>query len=229
MKRLILIHGYVEDPGIFDRLAPLLPTGTVLRINIESEFDRWQPKGPVNAYTLAQFLRKSYTITADDVLIGHSMGGWIAINLKALTGATTIQISSYTNQHKPVSPIRSLAVIRFLANTGLLQSQPVISYIKKKYPFPESRALNFALVDRMAGMRKAYISWQMTILFAPVPPLTVSPDLRIHAKADNIVLPPDEPYTLVPGDHFALVFHPNEVADPIRKLLQPNSTAPSAL
>lgn len=225
MKRLILIHGYVEDPSIFDLLVPLLPAAIILRINIVTEFDRWPPNTVVNAYTLAQFLTKTHIITASDVIIGHSMGGWIAINIKAVTGAMAIQISSYTDQRKPVSPIYSLPFIRFLANTGVLQSLPAINYVKKKYPFEESKALNFALLNRLRGMRRAYISWQMDILFAPVPLLTVTPDLRIHAKKDNIVLPPKEPYSAVPGDHFSLVFHPHEVAGPIRDLLR----VPSAI
>ncbi len=229
MKRLILIHGYVEDPGIFDLLVPLLPPFPILRINVETEFDRWPANNPVNAYSLAQFLTNTHAITADDVIIGHSMGGWIAINIKAVTGAMAVQISSYTNQRKPVSPIHSLSFIRFLANTGVLQSLPAINYVKKKYPFAESKALNFALLNRMRGMRRAYISWQMEILFAPVPPLIVTPDLRIHAIKDNIVLPPKEPYSAVPGDHFSLVFHPHEVADPICDLLRAPSIIPNGL
>lgn len=218
MKRLILIHGYVEDPTIFDALVPLLPSTNIVRISVEDEFDRWPVKTPVNAYALAQFLATAYAITADDVVIGHSMGGWVAINLKAVTGATAIQIASYTDQRKPVSPIYNLAVIGFLANTGLMQSKLALTYVKKKYPFDESRALNYTFLDRLSVMRRAYISWQMSVLFAPVPPLTVSPDLRIHTRTDNIVTPPDEPYTLVPGDHFCLVFHPVEVASAIRSL-----------
>ena len=234
MKRLILIHGYVEDPSIFDALAPLLPLDTVLHVSVETEFDRWPAKTPVNAYTLAQFLTETYTITADDVVIGHSMGGWVAINIKAVTGATAIQIASYTNQRKPVSPVYNLRVIQLLATVGLLQSRAGVDYVKKKYPFAESRSLNFSLIDRMMTMRRAYLSWQMAVLFAPVPPLTVSPDLRIHSKTDNIVSPPDEPYAVVPGDHFCLVFHPNEVAGAIQTLfkekrfpVQPSPTLPA--
>ena len=57
-------------------------------------------------------------------------------------------------------------------------------------------------------MSREYIWQQQQTLFAPVPPLAVQPDLRVHAKRDNIVFTPDEPYTEVPGDHFSLVFYP---------------------
>jgi pimeloyl-ACP methyl ester carboxylesterase len=218
MNRLILIHGYVEDPTIFDALWPLLPSATVLAINVETEFDRWPARTSVNAHALAVFLAKQHDITTDDVIIGHSMGGWIAINIKAVTGARAVQIASFTDQRKVVSPVYDAGILRFMAATGLLQAQFSVDFIKKRYPFAESKALNFKLLDRLMTMRRDYIAWQLSVLFAPVPPLTVSPDLRIHATDDNIVRPPDEPYTVVPGDHFCLVFHPVAVADAIQTL-----------
>ncbi len=218
MKRLILIHGYAEDPTIFDVLLPLLPFDTVLAIGVETEFDRWPARTPVNACALAVFLAKQYDITADDVIIGHSMGGWIAIHIKAVMGATVVQIASFTDPRKVVSPVQHAGTLRFLANSGLLQTESAIDFVKKRYPFAESKALNFRLLDRLMTMRRAYVAWQLSVLFAPVPPLTVSPDLRIHAIADNIVRPPGEAYTEVPGDHFCLVFHAVAVAQAIQTL-----------
>lgn len=218
MKRLILIHGYVEDPTIFDQLAPLLPSSNILRIDLEAEFRRWLLSARVNGHTVAESLVRLYSITAHDVVIGHSMGGWISINIKAITGATAIQLASFTNQRKVVSPVYHHGLIKFVADTGLLQARSSVRFVKKTYPFEESRALNFMFLDRIGTLPKAYISWQMSVLFAPVPALTVTPDLRVHAKADNIVRPPDEPYTVVPGDHFCLVFHAAEVAKAINAL-----------
>ncbi len=218
MNRLILIHGYAEDPTIFDALRPLLPPANVLAISVEAEFDRWPGKTPVNARALAVFLAKQHNITADDTVIGHSMGGWIAIQIKAVTGATVVQIASFTDQRKVVSPVYDAGTLRFMANAGLLQTQFAVDFVKKRYPFAESKALNFRLLDRLMTLRRAYIAWQLSVLFAPVPPLPVGPDLRIHATADNIVRPPDEPYTVVPGDHFCLVFHALAVAQAIQTL-----------
>ena len=52
-----------------------------------------------------------------------------------------------------------------------------------------------------------------------------SPDLRIHAKRDNIVRYPDEEYAEVPGDHFSLVTHPKEVVDIILPFLSAYRTS----
>jgi pimeloyl-ACP methyl ester carboxylesterase len=220
MPRLILIHGYVEDPTIFDTLLPLLPPFNVLAISVETEFDRWPARTPISAHALAVVLAERYAITANDVVMGHSMGGWIAINIKAVTGATVIQLSSFTNQRKVVSPIYQAGLLNRLANTGFLQTQLAVDYVKKRYPFAESKTLNFFLLDRLRTMRPAYIGWQLSVLFAPVPFLAVQPDLRVHARADNIVRPPDEPFAEVPGDHFSLVFHAKAVAEPVLTLFE---------
>jgi pimeloyl-ACP methyl ester carboxylesterase len=226
MLRILLIHGYVENPAIFDTLAPLLPTDTnQVRLDLATECADWNPSSPVNAFTISQFLSKKYQIGRADVVIGHSMGGWIGANIKQLTGCRLIQLASWTDQAKIISPLRNLTVLRFMARTGLSQHRAVLNYLQKPYPFTESRALLISLVQGIADLDSGYLFQQQCILFAPVPPLTIRPDLRIHARPDNIVRPPDEPYTEVPGDHFSLVFHAPIVAEIIDKLLTKNSLA----
>lgn len=219
LNRIFLIHGYVENPTIFDTLVPLLPPADYVRIDLADEFGRWQPTGPVNVRRLAQYLTDQYKITADDVLIGHSMGGWTAVNIKQVSGAAAVQLASWTNQRKILFPTDNLTILRLLLNAGLTQSRTLNNYFKKQYPFAESRELYNRLIDESMQMTRRYIWQQLQTLFAKVPPLTVQPDLRIHARPDNIVRPPNETFVEVPGDHFSLVFHPELVAAPIRTLL----------
>jgi pimeloyl-ACP methyl ester carboxylesterase len=153
------------------------------------------------------------------VVIGHSMGGWIAINIKELTGATTIQLGSWTDKKKINFPVTNLRVIRWMLNNGVLQSNWLNNYFIKMYPFAESKELHIKLLSGSKTMPRPYIFQQMMTLFAPVPPLTVQPDLRVHARPDSVVNIPDEPFHEVPGDHFSLYYHPELVAEPILKVL----------
>lgn len=214
--RLIYIHGYVEDPTIFDQLAPLLPNEDVLRLNLQDEFARWNPDDrTINVSTLATYLAEAHQIGPTDVVVGHSMGGWIAVNLKAQTGCGALQISSYTDPRKIVTVTRNVALLRWLVRVGLVQSKAFARYALKKYPFEQSRALHRQLIQTMCAQPRRYIYQQLRVLLAPpiVPP--APPDLRIHTRTDNVLRPPDEPYHETPGDHFNLVFHPDEVATPI--------------
>lgn len=219
-NRIFLIHGYVEDPTIFDKLVPLLPPANYVPINLADEFPRWKPAGPVNVRLLAKYLTEHYSITPKDVVIGHSMGGWTAINIKEVSGATAIQLASWTNQKKIRFPTDNLTVLKFMAKSGITQSRTLTNFFKKQYPFDESRDLYSRLVEGSMHMTRDYIWQQLQTLFAEVPPLTIQPDLRIHARRDSIVSPPDESYAEVPGDHFGLVFYPELVAEPIRALLE---------
>jgi pimeloyl-ACP methyl ester carboxylesterase len=97
MKRLLLLPGYLEDTTVFDTLRPLLPAQSVLAIELEPEFAQWRPTGAANAVTFARHLARRYGIGPDDMLIGHSMGGWLAAHLKAQTGATAVLLSSFTD------------------------------------------------------------------------------------------------------------------------------------
>ena len=218
-NRILLIHGYVEDPTIFDQLIPHLPNVNFVRINLADEFLRWQPTGSIDVQMLAQYLTNYYKITDNDFIIGHSMGGWIAIHIKQLTGAGAIQVGSWTDPKKILFPTDSLAIVKFLLYSGISQSRLVNNYFRKKYPFHESRTLYNGLVDGSMRMTRLYLWQQAQILFAKVPPPTVSPDLRIHARRDNIIRFPDEPFAEVPGDHFSLVFHPERVAEAIWKVV----------
>ena len=218
-NRIFLIHGYVEDPTVFDQLVLMLPPADFVRINLAEEFGRWQPTGPINVRLVAQYLTDQYKISADDVVIGHSMGGWVAINIKQVSGAAAVQVASFTNQTKIRFPTDNLTILKLLLNSGVTQGRTLNNYFIRHYPFAESRELYTRLVSGSMQMPRLYLWQQLQTLFATVPPLTVQPDLRIHARRDSIVGVPDETFVEVPGDHFSLVFHPELVAAPVRALL----------
>ena len=148
LSRLILLPGYTEDQTIFTTLLPLLPTfGQVLALELEEEFAHWHPAGRPTVVALAQYLVARHRIGPSDVLIGHSMGGWIAAHLKEQTGATAILLSSFTNQAKIVSGIRHPRLLGLAALTGLVQNRAINTYFKRRYRYDESRALHAQFVD----------------------------------------------------------------------------------
>jgi len=216
MLRLIYIHGYVEDPTIFDKLSPLLPTELVLMLNLQDEFARWNPADQtVNVSTLAGYLAQTHQIGADDVVVGHSMGGWIAANLKAQTGCGAVLISSYTDQRKLITFTRNVRVVQWLVRLGVVQSGWFTNMTLRQYPFDESRALHKSLIGNMLRQPRRFVYQQLRVLMAPYPTPHATPDLRIHTLTDSVLRFPDEPCHETPGDHFNLVFYPEAVATPI--------------
>jgi hypothetical protein len=222
--KILFIHGFVENRTIFDELRKYLTEGEQIALNLEEEFAAWKNvPTEMNVVKLASHLIGKYNINSEDVVIGHSMGGWIATHIKQITACKAILLASFTNQSKITLPINNLWTLKFLVNSGLLQSNLAIDYFKKAYPFAETKPLHDSLLDFLAICDKTYLMQQLEVLFGKVDSLTVEPDLRIHAKKDNIVRYPDEAYHEVSGDHFSLIFHTQEVISVISKQLSVNT------
>lgn len=220
MKRILLLHGYTEAGAIFDTLRPLLPPAAEVVVpELEVELARWPPSTPLTVATVARELAARYRIGPADVLIGHSMGGWLAAHIKEQTGATAILLSGFTDQAKIVAAVRRPWALALAARSGLLQSRLAGWHSLRRYRFDESRGLHAQLVGRTPQLSRRYLQQQLQLLFAPVPPLTTAPELRLHARRDHIIRPPDEPYVELPGDHFAHYFYPQLVVAASRPFL----------
>lgn len=217
--RLFFIHGFGELPTVFDYIAPHL-SGEKIFINVWDELSDVSVADLINVQTFAQQLIGKYQITANDAVIGHSMGGWIAAYIKQHVGSKAILIASLTNQKKIIVPTHSLSAMRFLHYNGLyingLSKKLFSLLVYRKRP---SRAFFEETLDRLVSAPKDEVYKQIRILFEPVPALSIVPDIRIHAKADMVLSLPDEPYHLVPGDHFTLVTDPETVWKPIIETL----------
>ena len=214
--KLIFIHGFVEDSTIFNEIRKTITAGEQIALNLEEDFTAWyDAPDDMDVQKLALHLIQKYKITAQDCVIGHSMGGWIASYIKQNVGCKAILLASLTNQAKLLSPLTNLTLLKYSVRWGITQSNSMVSYLKNSYHFLESKQLYDGLIDGMAVMNKKCLFQQLQVLFVKVSPLTITPDLRVHAHKDNIVRFPDEPFVEVSGDHFSLVFHPKEVCDAV--------------
>ncbi|RYZ23121.1 MAG: alpha/beta hydrolase [Chitinophagaceae bacterium] len=213
--RIYFITGLGEDGFVFERLATMLP-GRKSILSLWNELpDRHQPG--LNVQAFARELSARQGITAGDLVIGHSTGGWVAVHVKQLTGCAVVQLASWTDGGKVIVPVRNRRLIYFAARTGLYLNRPVLRRsLKRFYEGKPSRDLFQTVFLRLITGNRANAVNQLRLIFNPFPQgLTVAPDLRIHALADRIVRPPDEAFVEVPGDHFALYTHAAEVAAPI--------------
>ena len=218
--KLLFIHGFVEDHTIFNEIRKTITQGEQIAIDLERVLANWHdaPKD-LDVQKIATFLIKNYNITAQDCVIGHSMGGWIASYMKEECGCKTILLASLTDQKKLITPLTNPTLIKYLIRFGIFQSSIMETFLKKGYKFEESRQLYNKLISGMVKLNKRVLNQQFQILFMKVKPLTTKPDLRVHARKDNIVRFPDEGFVEVSGDHFSLIYYPQEVIDAIKKII----------
>jgi pimeloyl-ACP methyl ester carboxylesterase len=218
--RIIFIPGLGEDEFIFEKLQNTLP-GEELFLSLWKELPNHRVSN-LNAMIFALDLIDRYQITANDLIIGHSTGGWVALYIKQVVGARVIQIASWTDRKKVVTPTSNRRIIYFAAQSGLYLNHFVLRYaIKKRYQGQPSKPVFEQVFKRLVAGNRANAVNQLRLIFNPVPvPLKVVPDLRIHAKADPIVHFPDGPVCEVPGDHFALYTYPEAVLQAIHQFLK---------
>jgi hypothetical protein len=218
--KLLFIHGFVEDHTIFNEIRKSILQGEQIAIDLEKLLADWKDAPEdLDVQKMASYLIEKYEITAHDCVIGHSMGGWIASYMKEECGCKAILLASLTDQKKLITPLTNLTLIKYLIKFDIFQSSYMDSFLKKEYKFQESKVLYDGLIDGLIKMNKKVLFQQSQILFEKVKPLTIIPDLRVHARKDNIVSFPDEDFVEVPGDHFSLIYHTQQVVNAIQKVL----------
>ena len=218
--KLIFIHGFVEDHTIFNEIRTTITQGEQIALDLEKILADWHdaPKD-LDVQKTALYLIKKYKITSQDCVIGHSMGGWIASYIKQECDSKAILLASLTDQHKLITPLKNLTLIKYFIRWGIMQSSFMESFLKKEYKIQESKNLYNRLIEGMMKLDEKILYQQCQILFTKVKPLTITPTLRIHARKDNIVVFPNEEFVEVQGDHFSLVFYPQEVSNAILKVI----------
>jgi triacylglycerol esterase/lipase EstA (alpha/beta hydrolase family) len=218
--KLIFIHGFVEDHTIFNEIRKTITQGEQIALDLETVLRDWKnaPKD-LDVVKMASYLIQQYKITAQDCVIGHSMGGWIASYIKEEIGSKAILLASFTDQEKLITPLTNPTLIKYCISWGIFQSSVMDWFLKKNYKFQESKQLYDGLIDGLIKMDKTILYQQCLVLFAKVKPLTITPDLRVHARKDNIVGFPDEGFVEVSGDHFSLIYYPQEVISAIQKVV----------
>ena len=218
--KILFIHGFVEDHTIFNEVRISIAQGEQIAIDLEKVLADWHDAPEdLDVQKMAVYLIQKYEITSQDCVFGHSMGGWIASYMKEESGCKAILLASLTDQKKIIAPLTNPTLIKYLIKFGIFQSSMMESFLKKGYKFPESKQLYDGLIDGLLKLDKKILYQQFQILFMKVKPLTIKPELRVHARKDNIVRFPDEDFVEVSGDHFSLIYHSQQVVNAIRKII----------
>jgi pimeloyl-ACP methyl ester carboxylesterase len=218
--RILFIHGFGEDNDIFSKIAPHIGGDHIF-------LDVWAllgdtPRPDINVLDFAKDLVASYNISQKDVIIGHSMGGWIAYHIKHLTNSPIVQIGSWTHFDRVILPISNPKIIYGAVRNGLFFNglskaiYTVAGYRNK----PSKDIFRYTFDNLIQGNRENIIN-QLRLILTPISEkISVIPDLRIHAWKDLVIRPPHEPFHVVSGDHFTLYSSPQEVYEPINDFLK---------
>lgn len=215
--RIILLPGYGEDERIFRHLEATL---TAYRYVIV-DYKRVLPHFTTANIKLERFIKRlifTYSITERDILIGHSLGGYLAHHIRQVTGCEACLHSSFVHPSKIKILLRSQAIIKHTVGRGILNTALAKAITQWRYQNHPS-AYEIDQVMHMLDEYGAEDVLKLTLLFfrrrkrtlgwlRSTPAFELAPSLVIHPEADRVVAPPDLPHHAVPGDHFSIVIHP---------------------
>ena len=216
--RIFFIPGLGEEKWIFDKIAPFLEGEKVF-------IDNWELLKELSGKNLdatvyAAFLIKRFQISKQDVVIGHSLGGWVALHVKNIVHCPAIQIASFTDIKKVFKPTNRHLMF-WIARRGWGLNNFILSLlVLVAFRNETSKEVFKKIFRKIMSENKTLFAKQLQVVYNPVSsPATVEPDVRIHSERDHIVCPPTEPYNHVPGDHFTLYTYPDAVYKPINVFL----------
>ncbi|MEI6311083.1 MAG: alpha/beta hydrolase [Bacteroidota bacterium] len=220
MNRIIFIHGFGEKPNIFDKIHPAFPH-TKLFIDNWMELGN-QPRKNFTALDYATHITEKYQINQNDLIIGHSLGGWIAYHTKFITNCKTIQIASWTDMDHVKFPVNNFKVIALLVKLGLTFNRFSRKYfLTKQYKGLASEQVFIENYNNlMYGNKNNVLNQLMLILHGKANDDMPEPDLRIHSHKDRLIRKPKQNFHVVSGDHFNLHTHPDEVIQAIQQYLK---------
>lgn len=227
-KRIYLLPGFGEDERIFRNLIPHLSGYNTFIVNYEYILSYFT----ISNITLDKFTRhlvQYYEIQEQDILIGHSMGGYIAHHIRQQVKCSVCMHSSFTHPNKIKFLINNEILVRWSISKGLFDSKALKVLSKWRYKNKPSAQE----VEHVLGLLNDYGSsniLKLILLFfkrkrrfmnwlRSTPEYDHPPCLVLHPENDRIVSHPDEHHTLVPGDHFSIVTHATITADVIKEWL----------
>lgn len=221
MRTVWLFPGFMENEQIFPKLVEQLPR------DIEYKYADYRPvlaEFPDDTFKIADFVPKlivHYGILPNDVIIGHSTGGWLAAWVNHFQKNPVILLSAFTDREKVIA--KGLAfrrwLRRFVVKSGLYYAGFVKSAFRKAYAHKPSRDAVFnVLLETYDSFDKDYVLKMLNIIASQEKP-QYKELLRLHALKDRILAVPGEPFIEIPGDHFSLYAFPVETAKPVAEVL----------
>ena len=219
LQKIYFLPGFGEDSFVFDNLKKYFINYQIIDVNYRVSLDKIS-FATIDVRLLCQQLILEYGITKDDILIGHSMGGYFSFVIRETILCQIVMLASFSNPNKIVRLVRKQWVNVAMAKMSLLHKAFFQNFLLKASKGKYFEQEIEKVIRNFSNFSTAQISKMMKLSFGkPIQSVLENP-LRIHAKDDIIVRPPDEPYELCSLGHFCLILETEVIASIILKGLQ---------
>lgn len=218
-KRLLLLPGFGEDTFCFNELIPFFKNYEIIHIDYRKSLDKFF--FPV--ITCKQFSKRlieQYNITENDKLIGHSMGGYFAFQIRELIGAEICMIASFNDPGKVLHLLPAFPRITQLAAiTGLVKSPVLKKYLLKKIKDENYKNVQIEVMNNFKTFTNMQLALMTEMDYENKIESSLPNPLRLHDSKDRIVAPPDEEYIQIEGGHFCQHLYAKETFAAMKEFL----------
>ena len=201
-KRVLLLHGFGDDERSFEVLAPLLES------TLEPKYVDYYtlcddlPLGQVTAASYAERIIEKHNITTDDILLGHSMGGYIAHAIRQQIEVPVISIGSFTQPQKVRYPFMQFWLIRVAIFLGFFSKWLLVIGGWLKYRNAEGKVEATISAEVLSAQTRHTLYRLLRTFFIDPPAAGPPPQLAFHGIKDDVVAPPDYLHLALAGNHF---------------------------
>lgn len=216
--KIYLLPGFGENKDIFNEIMAYLPANCKVQALDYRPVLGIIPFKSFNGERFARALLRYYNIKPDALIIGHSMGGFHAYNIREIQGNSICLVDSYTDPNKVIRLTDSKILTYLVFYLGLYKLNVVKkTWLSKRAEKASYQVMKYVLDTMHNFYSRSDLAKLVKLSFEYPIAATHENPLRLHSKADKILRPPDEAYIEVPGDHFNLVTHHKEVGEIIGK------------
>lgn len=221
-KRIFLLPGFGEDTFCFNELIELIDENKFEIIHVDYRNALNQFIFPI--ITRKQFCKRlieQYEIKAEDRLIGHSMGGYFAFQIREINGSEICMIGSFSDTKKVIHTFPKYPrITQIVAFTGLIKTSFIKKYLLDKIKNEAYKEVQRNAMNNFKTFTNLELALMTEMFYENGISSNLPNPLRIHDKADRIIKSPDEDFVQVSGGHFCLNLYPNETYGAMKDFLK---------
>ncbi|MFN8284245.1 MAG: alpha/beta hydrolase [Chitinophagales bacterium] len=220
MTKLFLFPGFGEDTFCFNEITSMIDGYKFVHVDYRPILDKFIfPFITVKQF--AKQLIQHYNIQPNDKIVGHSMGGYFAFQIREMQGNEICMIASFNDPKKLIHFVPKVPRITFLASfTGLVKQEFIKNYMLNRVKEENYKKILSQIMDHFRTFSNTQLSLMMEMNYQPKIKSSLPNPLRIHDIKDRVVSPPDEPYIQIGGGHFCLNLFPEETVAAMQDFLK---------
>ena len=221
-KRILLLPGFGEDTFCFNELLEFIDDNSYEIIHVDYRKTLNQFTFPI--ITRKQFCKRlieQYDIQKDDKLIGHSMGGYFAFQIREIIGSEICMIASFSDTKKVIHTVPKFPrITQIAAYTGLIKTSFLKKYLLDKIKNEDYKKVQKYIMENFNNFSNKELALMTEMFYEKGIQSNLPNPLRIHDKADKVCKFPDEDFIQIPGGHFNLNLYPAETYEAMKDFLK---------